>query len=243
MSIYGIRGLALDWIKSYLCCREQFVSFNSVNSEKCIMSCGVPQGSILGPLFFLLYINDISNISNELFMLLYADDTNVFFTGDTIQNMCSRVNDELEKIVSWLNANRLSLNVKKSHFMIFTTRHTEYNYNIILNMEKLDKVDTTKFLGIQIDSKLSWQNHILYVKGKVAKGVGILSKARKVVKKNTLLNLYYSFIYPHLSYCIEIWGNARNQYLECLFKMQKKMCSTDYQLWLESTYPTSFSPT
>ena len=219
---YGIRGLALNWIKSYLSEREQFVMFNGTESDRCINRCGVPQGSILGPLLFLLYINDIANVSSSLYMLLYADDTNVFFTGHDINDLITKVNIELAKVVTWLHANRLSLNVKKSHYMIFSKRNVTSEHAIKIDNKCIDRVDSTKFLGVYIDNKLSWKKHILYTKGKVARSIGILNKARKIFTKDTLLNLYYSFVYPHLGYCIEIWGNANVEYTSALFRLQKK---------------------
>ena len=119
LQYYGIRGVALDWFKSYLSNRKQFVYFNDTKSNYRDITCGVPQGSILGPILFLIYINDIVNISKILFPILFADDSNVFLAGKNPNDMIIKMNVELEKLVKWLQANKLSLNVKKTHFMFF----------------------------------------------------------------------------------------------------------------------------
>ena len=113
LEFYGIRGTALSWFKSYLTDRKQFVVFNETNSDNLDISCGVPQGSILGPLLFLIYVNDIVNVSDLLLLLLYADDTNAFLSGKNIDAMIDTMNQELSKLVIWLQVNKLKLNVKK----------------------------------------------------------------------------------------------------------------------------------
>ena len=121
LEFYGIRGTALDWFKSYLSDRKQYVVYNNTKSECLDIKCGVPQGSILGPLLFLLYVNDIVNVSDALLLLLYADDTNAFLSGTNIDNMIEVMNQELSKLVIWVQGNKLKLNVKKTHFMIFAS--------------------------------------------------------------------------------------------------------------------------
>ena len=119
---YGIRGNALSWFKSYLTDHEQFVRFNGVSSATKLISCGVPQGSILGPLLFLIYINDLHAVCKNTFPILIADDTNLFTTGTDFDVMQNTLNDELNEISTWLKVNKLSLNVKKTHYMIFTRK-------------------------------------------------------------------------------------------------------------------------
>jgi uncharacterized protein YlbG (UPF0298 family) len=168
---YGIRGIAHSWIKDYLLNRQQYVSFNYVESSKQNIVCGVPQGSILGPLLFLLYVNDIANISDDIIPIIFADDTNIFMRGRSIENTIQCLNDELSKIVVWLNANKLSLNVSKTHYMVFRSknRKIEINKDLKINDTLIDLVTSTKFIGVILDSTLKWEQHIQVVKSKIAK--------------------------------------------------------------------------
>jgi hypothetical protein len=223
---YGFRGQPLELMKSYLSNRKQYVSFSDANSRKQIIKCGVPQGSILGPILFLLYINDMATVSKAIFPLLFADDTNVFINGKDIDVLMKNMNIELGKLIVWLQCNRLSLNIKKKHFMIFKSKRKKINRPLIplqMNSEYLQEVTYTKFLGIIIDNELSWSQHINYIKGKIAKGIGIIGKAKHLLNQETLKTLYYSFVYPYLNYCIIVWGNTYNKYVDELFKLQKKV--------------------
>jgi hypothetical protein len=136
------------------------------------------------------------------------------------------MNHELSKIVEWLNVNKLSVNIKKTHYMIFSRHKFKSNDLDILyiNNQELDLVDFTTFLGIVIDSKLSWANHINKIRIKIAKNIGVICKARKVLKEKTLTTLYYTFIYPYIVYCIEVWGMAANVHINSIVKLQKRIC-------------------
>ena len=186
---------------------------------------GVPQGSILVPLLFLIYINDIINISTLLLPILFADDTNLFLKGSNIDQMVTQINIELIKLMDWIHANKLSLNISKTRYVIFKTRgkvDKTNSLNVYIDQVKLKNVETTKFLGVIIDNRLSWSQHINYIKNKIAKSIGILCKARKFLYTTTLVTLYNCFIYPYIIYGVEVWGTASDCYVQQILKLQKR---------------------
>ena len=221
---YGIRGNLNKWFESYLADRSQYVLFNGKTSDTRNVNCGVPQGSILGPLLFILYINDFSNVSDILFYVLFADDTNVFLNGKDIKIILNTMQLELTKLYNWLLANKLTLNVSKTHFMVFhRAKHKNYKINIEINKVVIEQVKHTKFLGVIFDDNLNWSNHISYINSKIATGVGIICRAKKYFTTTALVNLYNAFIFPYLIYCVEVWGNALSIHLTPLLKLQKKI--------------------
>ena len=222
LSAYGVNGTSLDWFKSYLFQRKQFVEYNGAKSDMDVIRCGVPQGSILGPLLFLIYINDLADVSNLLFALMFADDSNMFLTGKDPDALISLMNEEMIKMVDWLNLNKLSLNLKKTHFMLFSRKNDNYKVTskLLINNVVISQTEKTKFLGVIIDPHLTFQKHISYMKGKIARGIGCLRKSRPFVNEKTLKTLYNAMIYPHFTYCIEVWGNNYSKHLEPLMKLQ-----------------------
>ena len=152
MQRYGIRGHILDWFKNYLNNRKQFTHINHTNSDLNSISCGVPQGSILGPLLFILYINDISNISHLMHTILFADDASILIKSDTKSTAIISMNRKLKKLSIWLTANKLSLNISKTHYMVFDRgKEKTDQYSLFLNNILIDRVKYTKFLEVIID--------------------------------------------------------------------------------------------
>ena len=199
-------------------------TINNSNSTQKTITCGVPQGSILGPLFFLLCINDLPNVSEKLFAILFADDTSVFLEGKDLAEITNTLNAELAKLTVWLSANKLTLNTSKSHFMNFhhaKLKSSDTKIPVILSNTIL--VTFIKFLGVIIDNKLTFERHIVYTKNKISKDLGIITKARKYLNRETLLKLYNAFVFPYLTYCVEVWGTAPKKYLDPLIKIQKKI--------------------
>ena len=220
---YGIRGPAREWLISYLSNRFQYTEIDNVKSDLKPICCGVPQGSILGPLLFLIYINDVTECSLLLKFLLFADDTNAFISGSNIKILQSTLNSELLKLSSWFRANRLSLNVAKSCFVVFGNKYFPSNFDIAIDGTRLPRANTTKFLGVHIDEKLTWKNHIDTISIKVSKAIGAINRIKNIVPYNILLSLYYTTIYTHLCYCIIIWGNACRTTLSKIVILQKRI--------------------
>ena len=231
---YGIRGVALKWFKSYLNERQQYVTYNSCKSNALNINCGVPQGSILGPLLFIIYINDLAKVAKNCFMMLFADDSNLFYSGYDIDELTKTINEELKNVLYWLEVNKLSLNVNKTHYIIFSSRNVSVqDIEVRVRDVSIDRVAHTKFLGVQIDEKLNWKAHINYTNKKLSKCVGILIKARKCLPSYCLKTLYHTFAYPYLTYCIHVWGNACITHLDPLIKTQKRLiriiCNAGYR--------------
>ena len=220
---YGIRGQALRWFSSYLSNRQQFVSIDGVNSTSTTIQYGVPQGSILGPLLFVIYINDLPQISNLAKFILYADDANIIITGNTEEEINSKLHVITSLLVNWVDSNGLSLNLKKTHYMVFSKRRVEYS-KIEVNIAgtKIGRVTEARFLGVIIDEKLTWSKHISAVKIKMARYMGIMYRLKRHLPLKVRLQLYHSFVQSHLNFCSLVWGFASKSLIDPLFNKQKQ---------------------
>ena len=199
---YGIRGSAHDWFKSYLSGRKQFVSVNGTDSDPLPLLYGVPQGSILGPLLFIIYINDLPNVSNLVKFILYADDANIIITAPTIEEVITLTRQILESLSNWVDSNRLLLNLKKTHYMIFSQTNNKFsNLNLSLHGVQLKRETESKFLGVIIDEKLTWKKHITTLKTKMARYLGVMYRLRTQIPLKARLLIFHSFIQSHLNYC------------------------------------------
>ena len=185
-----------------------------------------PQGSILGPLLFLIYINDIVTSSSILKFFLFADDTTIFFSSKPSTSIEKILNTELTKVNNWLISNKLSLNVGKSCFLKFSLLHQQPNITVKIANKPLIQKRVTKYLGVLIDDKLLWKDHIQTINTKLRKGIGILSSIKDFVTRSTLKSLYYSFIHPFIDYNILNWSSTYPSNLDCLKVSTKKAVRT-----------------
>ena len=185
----------------------------------------------MGPVLFLIYVNDIQECSEKLKFFLFADDTNILYADKNLRSLELTVNQELCKLYDWLTPNKLTLNVKKTNFVIFSPAQrrlthlpkikifdNEQNTNVALECKEF-----VKYLGILIDNNLSWKHHIDHIVIKISRAIGLISKLRHFVPKHTLINIYRSLIAPYLSYGLMVWGQACKSYLDKLLKLQKRV--------------------
>ena len=222
---YGIRGTAQKWFSSYLSNRRQYVAIDSEISQSLDITCGVPQGSILGPLLFIIYVNDLNFVSDVVMLIMFADDTNIFIKDKSFNKLINSLNVELEKIYMWLNTNMLTLNIVKTNYIIFGGNKNQNCPNLVpkINNVPIERVTETKFLGVIVDEKLHWKKHIDSVITKVSRSIGILYKARYRVGFNQLKQLYFTLIEPSILYCCIIWGQSKHScQLDAVWKLQKK---------------------
>lgn len=225
LETYGIRGTCLSLIKSYLHNRLQYTEISHARSNFGQIKYGVPQGSILGPLLFLLYINDIVNLPFTPDIILYADDTNVFFSGRDLALLERQTNLWLENLSIWLNTNKLNLNTRKTKYMIFRAYNKRLGQQVLLNFrgECIEQVTSHKFLGIVFNENLSWSPHIDKLRTDISRCIGIIYKMKYLLPAWLKRQLYYSLVHSRLNYCLLVWGSTGKTNIENLYRLQKKV--------------------
>ena len=172
----------------------------------------------------MIYINDICNVSSAWDILLFPDDTSIFFSHKVLDSLCLTVNNELVKLTDWFSANKLSINIKKSNYIIFRPRQKRQTFDIKVTLSNRDiiQVKETVFLGVILDEHLTWIPHITNVARKVSKTVGVMYKASFCLSKRSLITLYYSLLYPYLQYFVSVWGSTYPSNLNRIFMLQKE---------------------
>ena len=224
----GISNNNLNFFKDYLCNRLQYLKFNNYESDPMSIKFSVPQGSNLGPILFIIYVNDIKNCINNLNNLLFADDTCLFSSGSNLNSLIDIINSELISVNNWLKANKLSLNVEKTSYIVFTRKKKipPDISDIEMDSFQLNRVTNIKFLGFNITYNLSWQMHIHYLINKIDKLKGILYITRKSLSQSSKVLIYYTLIYSNIIYGNILWGGAPKSLVNKLFISQKKIIRT-----------------
>ena len=220
---YGICGPAYALIENYLTSRNQFVTFsNNLSSTKPI-NIGVPQGSILGPLLFLMYINDLPNAINSI-PRLFADDTCLILRQLSLSALEKACSDESKQLKDWCDTNKIQINSNKSCILHLPPKQNTppLTFQIPYDNSFIVNNICCKYLGILIDNKLNFKQHIQIVESKIAKSVGILNKLRHIFPSSALLLIYLPLVHPHLLYSLPIWESTFSTYLQKLQRLQNK---------------------
>ena len=187
------------------------------------IKCGVPQGSVLRPVLFILLINDICNVSNLLKFVLFTDGTIIFCSNENTEVLQGTLIRELAKLFVWFSINKLSLHLGKTNFMLFRSRPPDLELHLKINNDEIPKVTATKFLGIIIDDRLNWKPHIQSVKSKLSCILFIMYKASTLITTVGMYTLYCSLFQPHMSYCNVLWGNTYASNVNCICIIQRKV--------------------
>ena len=230
LSHYGIRGISNEWFNNYLTGRQQYVVINGVKSSLKSIQCGVPQGSVLGPLLFLIFINDLPTATN-FFTILFADDTTFQLSGSNMPELFEKANVELAKASDWFISNKLTLNIKKTKYILFRPKSTKIDFsNLVLKIgdEKIERIGNGcktsffKFVGILLDEFLDWKSHTAHVSTKISSGNFILNTCKNFLPIHIRKNIYNSLVRSHLEFGILSWGNALPSQLQKIKTLQKK---------------------
>ena len=223
---YGIRGILLMWFENYLSQRTQYVEVDNFKSSHQTITTGVPQGSILGPISFVIYMNDMS-LSCKLFkFILYADDTTLFSALDyslslDISTSCELIDRELSRVGEWRIINCLSINISKTKYMILHPRQKDIShvtFEPTLNGDKIERVENFNFLGVVIDKHISWEYHTEVLSNKISKYCGVISRLKNYLPLFILRTMYFSMVHSHLNYGLLAWGFGSNR----IIKLQKR---------------------
>ncbi|KAE8747081.1 hypothetical protein FOCC_FOCC006219 [Frankliniella occidentalis] len=221
----GLHSNIIEWFSSYLEDRYQYTQVNGVDSGFQKIKYGVPQGSILGPLLFIIFINDINLLKLHGSITLFADDTSLFYFGNDLNILKKQMEDDLHVLSAWLKKNQLFMNYKKTTYMIFNkpSKINSTELRLEINNEEISRVKNATFLGLIIDETLSWDKHINSIIKKIGSLSGVLYRLRNILNKEALKSVYYGLVQSNLTYMSLIWGTATNTRINPLQRLQNRV--------------------
>lgn len=206
--LIGIGGAALNWFQSYLTERSQFVEINNEKSSVRPIKYGVPQGSVIGPLLFLIYINSIKEVALSADVYMYADDIVLLYNTDNYADLEVEINNDLVSFSNWAYMHKLTVNVTKTKYMIFKTFNNALNLNLHLNNIPVERVYQFKHLGLIIDQNLNWDDHLTCLKKRISPIAGVFWRLKNILTQSTKKQLYYGFFNSHVQYGVMFWSTA-----------------------------------
>ncbi len=229
LGMYGFSDESCQWFANYLGNRLQFAKVNGKISGGRTTLCGVPQGSILGPLLFIIYINDLYKYITDCKLNLYADDTALYTSNHSYIDLILSLRIEMATLSQWMLANKLTLNVKKTKFVIFGTKPKllkipERRMTLEINNQEVEQVKSFKYLGFLLDESLNYQEHIDYVYTKSCQKLGAIRKCRNCLSNKLTLMLYKSLVAPLIDYCDIVYSNANKTDIAKLQLVQNTAC-------------------
>ena len=240
LKYYGIRGKTNDWFRSYLTGRRQFVSINGYNSKLLDLNIGVPQGSVLGPLLFLIYINDLHIAIRNSKVHHFADDTNLLHINNSPNQLNKQLNQDLRSLCNWLKANKIALNVTKTEFIFFRHPNKKIIPTLKLKIDgkRLYPSHSVKYLGVQLDEFLSFKQHTYQIASKLRRANGMISKIRHYLSPDIVRSIYFAISDSHLTYCCGVLGQKGNTQVDKIISLQ----NSAMRLISFSNYRTSCKP-